>query len=76
MASLMLTEPERGSVRHHGGKLLGAKQRMVCEERGGPMEGGEEVWTTDKETRGRAERKQRCMDTVRREGHGYDVYCG
>lgn len=28
------------------------------------MEGGEEVWTTDKEARGRAERKQRYMDTV------------
>lgn len=28
------------------------------------MEGGEEVWTTDKEARGRAERKQRCMDTA------------
>lgn len=30
------------------------------------MEGGEEVWTTDKEARGRAGRKQRCMDTVMR----------
>lgn len=28
------------------------------------MEGGEEVWTTDKEARGRAERKQRYMDTM------------
>lgn len=27
------------------------------------MEGREEVWTTDKEARGRAESKQRCMDT-------------
>lgn len=26
---------------------------------------GEEVWTKDKEARGRAKRKQRCMDTVR-----------
>lgn len=28
------------------------------------MEGGKEVWTTDKEARGRTERKQRYMDTV------------
>lgn len=28
------------------------------------MEGGEEVWTTDKEVRGRAACKQRCMDTL------------
>lgn len=28
------------------------------------MEGGEEVWTKDKEARGRAERKQRYMDTM------------
>lgn len=28
------------------------------------MEGGEEVWTTDKEARGRAESKQRYMDTM------------
>lgn len=28
------------------------------------MEGREEVWTTDKEARGRAESKQRCMDTT------------
>lgn len=27
------------------------------------MKRGEEVWTTDKEARGRAERKQRYMDT-------------
>lgn len=37
------------------------------------MEGGEEVWTTDKEARGRAERKPRCMNIVmeRRERHRY-----
>lgn len=28
------------------------------------MEGGEEVWTIDKEARGRAERKQRYMDAM------------
>lgn len=27
------------------------------------MEGGEEVWTIDKERRGRAGSKERCMDT-------------
>ena len=36
--------------------------------RGGVMEGGKEVWTTDKEVRGRAEQKQRHMDTVMWEG--------
>lgn len=28
------------------------------------MEGGEEVWTIDKERRGRAVSKERCMDTT------------
>lgn len=72
----MLVEPGlRGALSSSGGKLLGPKQRKVCEKEGGPMEGerrgGEEVWTTDKEARGRAERKQRCMDTVIGEN---DVY--
>lgn len=50
----MLAEPKlRGALSSSGGKLLGPKQRKACEN-GGDWE---EVWTTDKEARGRAERK-------------------
>lgn len=51
-ASLVRTE-----LSTTGGKLLGSEQRKVCEKEGvgGVMEGGEEVWSADKDARGRAE---------------------
>lgn len=57
----MLAERELiGASFSSDGKLLGQKQRKVCEDEGGLVEkgeGGKEIWTTDKEQRGRAESK-------------------
>lgn len=65
--SAALAEPGlRGSLSSSVGKLLGQENRgrSVRGSGGRLMEGREEVWTTDKEARGRAESKQRCMDTT------------
>lgn len=56
----------RGSLSASAGKLLGQenRERPVKCKGGRLMEGREEVWTTDKEARGRAESKQRCVDAM------------
>lgn len=65
--SAALAEPGlRGSLSSSAGKLLGQENRRRSVEGSGGrlIEGREEVWTTDKEARGRAESKQRCRDTT------------
>lgn len=46
-----------------GGKNRGRFVRKIKERGSGVVKGGEEVWTIDKEARGRVRRKQRCMQT-------------
>lgn len=47
----------------------GTKQRKVCEKKGGvDRRRGEEVWTRDKEARGREEKNKRYLDTFMRDG--------